>query len=116
MDALCSGMFGTVAFVIATVVCDPPFSGQAAGASSVGALTLTIRDPQVGRLSFQDLAAGDPAAAGRGRLVPFLHGFPETAESFRQILPAVASAGYYAVVAPCGWRDGDKLVETAGRA
>lgn len=27
----------------------------------------------------------------------FLHGFPETAESYRQILPTVARAGYYAV-------------------
>jgi pimeloyl-ACP methyl ester carboxylesterase len=30
-------------------------------------------------------------------LVVFLHGFPETAESYREILPAVAAAGYYAV-------------------
>jgi pimeloyl-ACP methyl ester carboxylesterase len=90
-------MLGSVAFVIATTVGGPAFSGEAAGVPSVKALTLAIRDPQLGRLSFQALAAGDPAAARRGRLVLFLHGFPETAESFRQILPAVASAGYYAV-------------------
>jgi pimeloyl-ACP methyl ester carboxylesterase len=90
-------MFGTVAFAIAAAVGGLAFSGQAASAPSVKALTLTIRDPHVGRLSFQAIAAGDPAAARTGRLVLFLHGFPETADSFRQILPAVASAGYYAV-------------------
>ena len=46
---------------------------------------------------FDALAAGDPAAARQGRLVLFLHGFPETDESFRQILPVLAAQGYYAV-------------------
>ena len=66
-------------------------------AQTVKAVTLTIRDPVLGRLRFNALLAGDPQAARRGRLVLFLHGFPETAESYRQILPRVARAGYYAV-------------------
>jgi pimeloyl-ACP methyl ester carboxylesterase len=63
----------------------------------VKAVTLTIRDPKLGPLRFEALAAGDPTEARQGRLVLFLHGFPETDESYREILPPVASAGYYAV-------------------
>ena len=66
-------------------------------AQTVKAATLTIHDPVLGRLRFKALVAGDPQEARRGRLVLFLHGFPETAESFREILPTVARAGYYAV-------------------
>lgn len=66
-------------------------------APTVKAATLTIRDPVLGRLRFNALLAGDPQQARQGRLVLFLHGFPETAESYRQILPTVARAGYYAV-------------------
>jgi pimeloyl-ACP methyl ester carboxylesterase len=66
-------------------------------APRVKAATLTIRDPALGRLRFNALLAGDPQEARQGRLVLFLHGFPETAESFREILPTVARAGYYAV-------------------
>ena len=58
---------------------------------------IRITDPTLGPLVFDALAAGDPAAARCGRLVLFLHGFPETDESFREILPVVAAAGYYAV-------------------
>jgi pimeloyl-ACP methyl ester carboxylesterase len=53
--------------------------------------------PVLGRLRFNALVAGDPQEARQGRLVLFLHGFLETAESFREILPTVARAGYYAV-------------------
>jgi pimeloyl-ACP methyl ester carboxylesterase len=60
-------------------------------------VTLTIRDPVLGRLHFNALVAGDPANARRGKLVLFLHGFPETAQSFSGILPRVARAGYCAV-------------------
>ena len=63
----------------------------------VKAVTLTVRDPVLGPLRFKALVAGDPREARRGRVVLFLHGFPETAESFRGILPRVARAGYYAV-------------------
>lgn len=51
----------------------------------------------LGPLRFNALVAGHPDAARHGKLVLFLHGFPETAEAFREILPAVARAGYYAV-------------------
>jgi pimeloyl-ACP methyl ester carboxylesterase len=63
----------------------------------VVARQIAITDPWLGRLTFDALASGDPAAARRGRLVLFLHGFPETDESFRAILPVIAAAGYYAV-------------------
>jgi pimeloyl-ACP methyl ester carboxylesterase len=66
-------------------------------AQSVKAVTLTIRDPVLGPLHFNALVAGDPKQARRGKLVLFLHGFPETAQSFSLILPIVARAGYYAV-------------------
>jgi pimeloyl-ACP methyl ester carboxylesterase len=66
-------------------------------APTVKAATLAIRDPVLGRLRFNALVAGDPQEARQGRLVLFLHGFPETAEAFREILPTVARAGYYAV-------------------
>lgn len=64
---------------------------------AVKAVTLTVQDPALGRLSFAALAAGDPEQARRGKLVLFLHGFPETAEAFHAILPNVARPGYYAV-------------------
>ena len=60
-------------------------------------MTLTIRDPVLGPLHFNALVAGDLRQARRGKLVLFLHGFPETAQSFSRILPMVARAGYYAV-------------------
>jgi pimeloyl-ACP methyl ester carboxylesterase len=80
---------------------DPQFIHAAAAAvrsnaQTVKAATLTIHDPVLGRLRFNAPLAGDPQAR-QGRLVLFLHGFPETAESFREILPTVARAGYYAV-------------------
>ena len=54
-------------------------------------------EPELGSLSFDALVAGNPEEARNGRLVLFLHGFPETAESFRKMLPLVVRAGYYAV-------------------
>ncbi len=81
---------------------DPQFIHAAAAAvrsnaQTVKAATLTIHDPVLGRLRFKAILAGDPQEARQGRLVLFLHGFPETAESFREMLPTVARAGYYAV-------------------
>ncbi|MDB5972442.1 MAG: hypothetical protein JWQ90_4892 [Hydrocarboniphaga sp.] len=46
---------------------------------------------------FDALAAGDPSAAEQGKLILLLHGFPACDEEFREILPALAAAGYYAV-------------------
>jgi pimeloyl-ACP methyl ester carboxylesterase len=66
-------------------------------ATEVEAITLTVEDPDLGELTFDALAAGDPSAASEGRLVLLLHGFPETAESYREILLPLAEAGYYAV-------------------
>jgi pimeloyl-ACP methyl ester carboxylesterase len=95
------GRGGIVAIVVAVAVGAPSSSGQGAdipaSAQTVRTATLTIRDPLLGRLRFKALIAGNPQKARQGKLVLFLHGFPETAESFRQILPAVARAGYYAV-------------------
>jgi pimeloyl-ACP methyl ester carboxylesterase len=65
----------------------------------VVARQISIVDPNLGRLTFDALASGQPAQARHGRLVLLLHGFPETDESFRAILPVLAAAGYY-VVAP----------------
>ncbi|SDJ40052.1 Pimeloyl-ACP methyl ester carboxylesterase [Frankineae bacterium MT45] len=64
---------------------------------AVTSRTISIQDPQVGPLTFPALAAGDPSLAAKGRLVLLLHGFPESGESFRSELPAIAAAGYYAV-------------------
>ena len=64
---------------------------------SVRPETITILEPVVGTLRFDALVAGDPGEARQGRLVIFLHGFPETADAYRSILPAVARAGYFAV-------------------
>lgn len=58
---------------------------------------IQIADESLGPLTFHAIAAGDPAAAEDGRLVLLLHGFPETGESYREFLPALADAGYYAV-------------------
>lgn len=60
-------------------------------------MTITIDDPDLGPLTFDAIAAGDPAVAAEGRLVVLLHGFPETAESYREFLPVLAAEGYYAV-------------------
>ena len=72
----------------------PPF---ASAAPAVTARKLTISDPRAGRLTFDALVAGNPATARRGRLVLLLHGFPQNAETWRPMLPAIAEAGYYAV-------------------
>ena len=63
----------------------------------VTSLTITVDDPAVGRLTFNALAAGDPSAAAADRLIVLLHGFPETAESFREMLAPLGGAGFYAV-------------------
>ncbi|HEY3142589.1 MAG TPA: alpha/beta hydrolase [Acidimicrobiales bacterium] len=68
-----------------------------ATAAEVRDETFTITDAQVGELTFDALVAGDPDAAADGRLVLLLHGFPESAESYREMLPPLADAGYYAV-------------------
>lgn len=52
-------------------------------------------DLRVGDLVFDAVAAGPPD----GRLVLLLHGFPQTAHSWRRVWPALADAGYR-VVAP----------------
>lgn len=48
---------------------------------------------QVGPLRMHLLSAGDPSKP----LVVMLHGFPELAESWRDILPMMADGGFYAV-------------------
>lgn len=68
-----------------------------ASASQVRPIQIAITDPQLGPLRFDALAAGDPSVAGAGGLVLLLHGFPECDEEYREVLPALAAAGYYAV-------------------
>jgi pimeloyl-ACP methyl ester carboxylesterase len=78
----------------------PSVASASAGPTAdnkVRAETITIEDPTFGPLRFDALVAGVPAEARQGKLVFFLHGFPETADSFRAIVPAVARAGYFAV-------------------
>lgn len=62
------------------------------------------------------------AGAGNGPLVLCLHGFPDTAQSYAQLLPALAAAGYRAVApymrgyAPTGLApDGDYSAPALGR-
>jgi pimeloyl-ACP methyl ester carboxylesterase len=71
------------------------------------------RQEGINGLSMHLLEAGDP----RAPCVLLLHGFPETAYSWRKVMPALAEAGYYAVApdqrgfgATTGWDgryDGD---------
>jgi pimeloyl-ACP methyl ester carboxylesterase len=53
----------------------------------------TIRTIESSGLSFEAAVAGDP----RAPLVLLLHGFPQTHHTFREQLPALADAGFYAV-------------------
>jgi pimeloyl-ACP methyl ester carboxylesterase len=81
----------------ATTAPAAPGPGTTAADVAVRTITIAVDDPVLGRLTFPALAAGDPALAARGRLVLFLHGFPETGASYAEVLPGVAAAGYYAV-------------------
>ena len=88
---------------------DRPVTGRADDAASTttaagptatpGITTIMIKvdDPKWGPLEFDAIAAGNPDAAKRGRLVLLLHGFPETGEAYREQLVPLAAAGYYAV-------------------
>lgn len=76
-------------------VAQPPASDPSSPA--VTQIRIHVADPDAGPLTFDAIAAGNPADARGGRLVLLLHGFPETKESFRGILPKLAVAGYYAV-------------------
>jgi pimeloyl-ACP methyl ester carboxylesterase len=81
--------------LLAGVSCTGTGGGQPSG--PVSAITITVNDPTVGRLSFDALAAGSPDAARAGRLVLLLHGFPQTDDAYRRVLAPLAEAGYYAV-------------------
>ena len=70
-----------------------PSAGTPAVPPEVGAITITVDDDRLGELTFDALAAGDPG----DDLVLLLHGFPETSESYREVLPDLAAEGYYAV-------------------
>lgn len=65
----------------------------------VHSFNIQLDDPDVGQLRFEGLAAGRPEAAADGRLVIFLHGFPASAEGFRDAMQIIADAGYF-VIAP----------------
>ena len=56
-------------------------------------ISIVVEDEELGELTFGALAAGDP----EDELVLLLHGFPETGESYREVLPELAAAGRYAV-------------------
>lgn len=60
-------------------------------------MTITIEHAELGPLTFDAIAAGEPEAAADGKLVLLLHGFPESNEAFREFLAPLAQAGYYAV-------------------
>jgi pimeloyl-ACP methyl ester carboxylesterase len=63
-------------------------SAVAASSSEVRSFSLPL-----GPLRFDGFAAGPPD----GELVLFLHGWPEFADSWREILPSVAASGYHCV-------------------
>jgi len=94
---------GTIAWLVLLGCCGvvgraaAQTSPASAAAYPVVETTIAIRDPELGPLTFNALAAGDPALARQGRLVLLLHGFPECDEEFRQVLPVLAAYGYYAV-------------------
>lgn len=77
----------------------PPPSDPAdpADKNEVTPMDITVDHPELGALTFAALQAGDPSAATEGRLVLLLHGFPESAEAYRDFLVPLADAGYYAV-------------------
>jgi len=58
-----------------------------------GAQTITVTDPEFGRLDFDAMSDGPDD----GELVLLAHGFPQTKRSFRAQLPVLAAAGYHAV-------------------
>jgi pimeloyl-ACP methyl ester carboxylesterase len=70
-----------------------------AGTEEMGVtdLAITVEHAELGPLTFDAIAAGDPGAAAEGRLVLLLHGFPESYEAYRDFLGPLAEAGYYAV-------------------
>ena len=74
-----------------------PPTTRPADQNEVASMAITVDHPDLGELTFDALHAGDPDAATKGRLVILLHGFPETAESYREFLGPLADAGYYAV-------------------
>ena len=73
-----------------TVIWGRPSSGPVCGSAEVGRV-----DIQVGDMVFRALAAGPST----GELVIMLHGFPQTSQSYRHQIPALAAAGFR-VVAP----------------
>lgn len=58
---------------------------------------IVIHDESLGDIPFEAIAAGDPSLAAEGKLVLLLHGFPESRESWLELLPELAAKGYYAV-------------------
>lgn len=80
---------------VADVIDQPPpdsteLSEQAA-ASGLESISLTIRDGDGSALEFAALAVGD------GPLALCLHGYPDSAWTWRHLLPGLAAAGYRAV-------------------
>jgi len=96
MPTRCPGIRHLV-LALALLLIATPVAAAQLPLPPVVARQIAITDPQLGPLVFDALASGNPAAARDGRLVLFLHGFPESDETFRQILPVLAAAGYYAV-------------------
>lgn len=92
-----SRLLVALALVAAGACSRPTGPRPTPGAPTVQSRTVTVTDARLGRLTFDALAAGDASAASAGKLVVLLHGFPETDEAFREILPRLAAAGYYAV-------------------
>jgi pimeloyl-ACP methyl ester carboxylesterase len=68
---------------------EPPTDGPVA----VEEIEIAVDDAELGPLTFDALAAGDPD----DELVLLLHGFPETSASYEDVLPELAAAGWYAV-------------------
>jgi pimeloyl-ACP methyl ester carboxylesterase len=76
----------------------PPSAGSVPSTSGqVRDITITTKAADGTTLVFDALAAGDPDASAKGKLVLLLHGFPETDEAWRAQLAPLAAAGYYAV-------------------
>ncbi len=85
------------AAAIAAAATDAFASTTVASETTIVERQITIPDEELGHLTFDAITAGDPQAIEQDRLVLLLHGFPQSRESFAELLPELAARGYYAV-------------------
>ncbi len=78
------------AAAIAAAATDAFASTTVASETTIVERQITIPDEELGHLTFDAITAGDPQAIEQDRLVLLLHGFPQSRESFAELLPELA--------------------------